>query len=95
MTGIVTLAGFLGMGLAIGLLDFGGLWLTVRALPSSKRPGLLTAISFVGRLGVAVLGYYVLSTGEWQQPVVAVAGFILVRLLLACRWGPEPGASSP
>ncbi|HEX6385138.1 MAG TPA: ATP synthase subunit I [Anaerolineae bacterium] len=63
MTEIVALASSLATGLIIGVVYFGGLWLTMRAVSTSKRPRLLTAVSFIGRLAVAVLGFYLLSAG--------------------------------
>jgi F1F0 ATPase subunit 2 len=95
MTEVVTLTGSLATGLIIGVVYFGGLWLTMRAVSASKRPRLLTAVSFIGRLAVAGLGFYLLSAGGWQRPVVAIAGFILMRLLLARRWGPDRNTSTP
>lgn len=92
MTEIAALAGSLLIGLGIGLVYFGGLWLTMRAVPDAKRPRLLTAASFMGRLGVAVFGFYLISGGGWQRPAAAVAGFILIRLVLARRWGLEQGS---
>ena len=45
-------------GLALGILFFGGLWLTVQQGVRSKKPALLFAISFVARISITLAGFY-------------------------------------
>ncbi|MBD2512430.1 ATP synthase subunit I [Nostoc muscorum FACHB-395] len=60
-------------GIALGLAYFGGLWLTVRQLSRSQNPAMLTWISFLGRTGIILLGFYLV--------IVAVPNFPLLYLL--------------
>jgi F1F0 ATPase subunit 2 len=66
-------------GAGLGLVFFGGLWLTVRQLVQAPRRGLLGA-SRLARLALVGLGFYGLSR---EGPAMLLAG--LVGLWLA-RW---------
>jgi F1F0 ATPase subunit 2 len=50
------------VGLGLGVLYFGGLWLTVRQLPTARNPVLLTLLSFVGRIGAVGIGFGLITT---------------------------------
>lgn len=76
-------------GALIGAFYFGGLWLTVQRLPTTGRPVLLTVGSFAVRLGLAVLGFYLVSGGNVGRLLAAVAGFLVVRLYMTYRLGPR------
>lgn len=78
---VVPLAG----GAAIGLVYFGGLWTTVRRLPTARRPGLLVFASFVARIAVAVTGFVLLLGGDTRRAVVALIGFLAVRTVAVRR----------
>ena len=73
----------------IGALAFGGLWLTVRRLPTSRRPGLLLLCSFVARLGVCLPLIFVVMGGHWERLVACFAGLLAVRTVMIRRWGPD------
>jgi len=77
------------VGACLGVFYFGGLWLTVRQLPSARRPAVLSLCSFFGRLGVVLLGFYLVMGGQWQRLLVCLVGFFVVRVILVRRWGPE------
>lgn len=82
MTGVVPLllAGAAGVGL--GALYFGGLWLTVRALPHSGRPVVLIAGSFLVRMAVIAGGFYPILGAGWDRLLACLAGFVLVRVVV-------------
>jgi F1F0 ATPase subunit 2 len=69
---------FMG-GAAIGLFFFGGLYWTVKKLPTVKKPWLWMLSSFGLRLTAAVAAFYVVSAGRWPCVLVSLAGFLLVR----------------
>lgn len=74
--------GVLG-GLLMGLLFFGGLWLTVHRLPSSRSPMRLMLASFVFRTVGIALGLYGLARfGGWIAVLSGLAGMLLMRMLL-------------
>jgi F1F0 ATPase subunit 2 len=59
MNEYLLLAGVLIIGMFLGLIYFGGLWLTVQRMPNSRSPMLLTIGSFLIRAGL-VLGVFFL-----------------------------------
>jgi len=77
-----------GAGIVLGLFYFGGLWLTVRRIPSTRRPGLLSFASFVVRTAAAMLDFYVVMGGRWERLLIALAGFLVFRTVAVRRWGP-------
>jgi F1F0 ATPase subunit 2 len=75
-------------GVVLGFLAFGGLWLTVRRLPTSRRPGLLLLGSFVARIGICVPLFLVVMGGHWERLAACFVGYLAVRTILIRRWGP-------
>lgn len=82
MNQFVSLAIAATAGLALGLFFFGALWLTVRQLPTARWPGLLIIVSFVVRMAVVVVGFYVVMGDRWERILACLAGFLLARTLL-------------
>lgn len=76
----IALAAVLGAGL--GALFFGGLWLTVRALPTARYPAALSLGSLAARSILLMAGFYVVSAGQWERLVASLIGFILARVAL-------------
>lgn len=74
---MVFLAGFV-----LGILFFGGLWLTVKKVVISQRPALWLIGSFLIRVSITLIGFYYLSQGSWKNLLVAVSGFIIARTLI-------------
>jgi F1F0 ATPase subunit 2 len=77
-------------GFVLGLLFFGGLWVTVRAIPTSRHPAMLTLVSFWGRTGVVIAGLLLVMDGLWQRALAGLVGFVCARLVVA-RWIPSNG----
>ncbi len=69
-------------GVALGTLFFGGLWLTVKKSVTAKVPWLWVLGSFVFRVGVVLLGFYFISSGNWQRLVSCLIGFIAARFIV-------------
>jgi len=80
-------------GLIIGAFYFLGLWYTVRKLPTVRVPALWTVISFLVRSGIALVGFYVVMQGRWENLLLCLAGFTLMRLWLVRRLQPVRGGS--
>lgn len=76
----IALAAALGAGL--GALFFGGLWLTVRALPTARYPAALSLGSLAARSILLMAGFYVVSAGHWERILAALVGFVLARIAL-------------
>ena len=72
-------------GLLMGVFYFGGLWFTVRKLPYTDSPALWVFVSFGFRLMIVLIGFYIIMGSHWENAVVALVGFVLVRLFLVRR----------
>ncbi len=81
-------------GIVLGLLYFGGLWITVNKLPTTSKPLQLTLLSFLGRLGICLLFFYlVIIEGKEYAPLNALAcliTFFWVRNRMVQRLQPRP-----
>ena len=83
-------AASLGLGVAVGLFYFGGLWWTVRRIPASRRPGLLVLGSFWVRTGVGAAALIPLAKAGWPPLVAALAGILSVRIAAVRLCAPRP-----
>ena len=81
-------------GLVLGLFYFGGLWLTVQRLPSSKRPGMLMLGSFSARLLITLCGFFLVMDGNWERIVACMAGFLATRFVITRTLAPGKGTAS-
>jgi F1F0 ATPase subunit 2 len=67
------------VGLLLGVLFFGGLWLTVKKLAVSKMPALLVLFSFVFRISIVLAGFYFVGLDDWKKLGMCLIGFIVAR----------------
>ncbi len=79
-------------GIALGIFFFGGLWWTVRKGTVAANPALWFFGSFMLRTSVVLYGFYLISAGDWQRLLAALAGFVLARIALT-RFAPAPQES--
>jgi F1F0 ATPase subunit 2 len=80
-------------GLALGLIFFGGLWLTVRRMLHSARPALWMLGSLLLRTAIALSGFWLLGGHNWKRMLVCLAGFFVARLALTWLpglWNKQP-----
>ncbi|MEO0947826.1 MAG: ATP synthase subunit I [Cyanobacteria bacterium J06641_5] len=77
------------LGTCLGIFYFGSLWITVRQLPTTQWPVRIFIGSYLGRLAIAGLGFYLLANGSWQRAVAGLGGFILARTVSIERWRPR------
>jgi len=66
-------------GLVIGVFFFGGLWFTVRKAINVKTPALWFFGSFILRVSISMVGFYLISLGNWQDLLLALLGFVIAR----------------
>ncbi|WP_373650882.1 ATP synthase subunit I [Schlesneria sp. DSM 10557] len=69
-----------GAGLAVGLLYFGGLWLTIQQLPRTRMPVLLVMTSAIIRTLVTIGVFYLIMGDRWERAIACLVGFITMRL---------------
>lgn len=69
-------------GIALGVIFFGGLWLTVKRTLTAKVPWLWVLGSFTFRVGTILTGFYFISSGNWQRLVSCLIGFIAARFVV-------------
>ena len=79
-------------GAALGAIFFGGLWWTIRRGASSRRPGLWFFGSLLLRMGIALSGFYFVTSGNWQRLLACLLGFVMARLLVT--WLTRPAGKS-
>jgi F1F0 ATPase subunit 2 len=87
---IFTLIAAFIVGLALGAFYFTALWRTVRQLPAAKSPARLMIGSFILRMAVVMVGFYLMmGEGHWERLASAMLGFIIIRKILTYRLGPQ------
>lgn len=69
-------------GIILGVIFFGGLWLTVKKIVTAKIPALWVIGSFIVRVGIVLLGFHFVSSGNWQRLVSCLIGFIAARFIV-------------
>lgn len=76
------LAASLIAGGLIGTFYFGGLWLTVKRIPTSGNPHLLLVSSFFLRMAVSLAALFALIPWGWQALAAAMFGLLIARQVL-------------
>jgi F1F0 ATPase subunit 2 len=89
MNELINLALGLVWGAVLGVFYFGGLWLTIRHLPQSQQPSLLTLGSFLGRSAVCLFGFYLAVGNSLEVLIFSLAGFVLTKMALVRIMGPN------
>lgn len=81
------------VGIGLGCIYFGGLWLTVSRATRWRQPGPAMLASLFLRLALVAGGLYLLADGHWQRYVAALPGLLLARWWWVKRI--EPRKSPP
>jgi F1F0 ATPase subunit 2 len=68
------------LGIPLGVLFYGGLWLTVSRATQFRRPALWFLASMLLRTGVTLAGMYLLADGQWQRLLACLLGIAAGRL---------------
>ncbi|HWB25691.1 MAG TPA: ATP synthase subunit I [Chitinophagaceae bacterium] len=79
MADIIYLAVALLAGAIIGVIFFGGLWLTTKKAVTSRLPAVWVLGSFFLRIFIALTGFYIVSQGNWHRLVICMVGFLAAR----------------
>lgn len=67
------------LGMVLGGIYFGGLWLTLRSATRGRQPGLIMLTSLFLRLALVGAGLYFMADGHWQRYAAALPGLLLAR----------------
>jgi F1F0 ATPase subunit 2 len=82
MSDAVVWSGMVAGGFVLGILFFGGLWLTVQKSVASKKPWLWFLTSMVLRTSLTLGGFYLLANGNWQRLLLSLGGFLAARVFI-------------
>lgn len=69
-------------GILIGIVFYGGLWLTVKKAATMKAAGILFSLSFLLRTGIALMAFYYISDGNWKKLLECLAGFVIAKFIV-------------
>ncbi|MCA8999533.1 MAG: ATP synthase subunit I [Planctomycetaceae bacterium] len=73
------------LGAVLGLMYFGGLWWTVKRLPHRQHPYVLLVASFMIRITMLLLAFWLMVQISWQALAMAMIGFLSARQVLLFR----------
>lgn len=75
----------LAAGVVLGVLYFGGLWLTVRRVVEGRWSKTMLLMSFAVRAALILIGFYVIlqvGGARWEGLALSLLGFMGTRLTL-------------
>jgi F1F0 ATPase subunit 2 len=85
-------------GSVISLFSHGSLWWTVRSLPRSRSPVLLSIGSFYLRMTVTMAAFFIVMQNvmqnDWRRLAACLAGFMAVKFVLTRIMGNASGTTS-
>jgi F1F0 ATPase subunit 2 len=73
----------LAIGVMLGVLFYGGLWMTIRALLVTRYPVAVTLCSLLFRTSAVLAGVVLSSRGQWQNAVACLAGLVVGRIIVS------------
>lgn len=76
------------IGVGLGFLYFGGLWLSIQKINIALYPALWMISSFVIRIGILLITFYWLVMVSWTYLAVAFMGFLIARFVFIQRFKP-------
>ncbi len=79
----------LGWGFVLGIIYFGGLWWTLRAVTENKWSKGWFAISFGLRAVLALVGFYVIIRKDIIAFLFTIGGFFIIRFVMTRFLGPK------
>jgi len=70
-------------GTVLGLMFYGGLWITVQSLMTTRHPVALSFGSYLLRLVLMLTGFALVARTGWQNALACLAGFALGRVIVS------------
>lgn len=68
------------VGVALGVIFYGGLWWTVRRGVGSRQPALWFLGSMLLRLALVAAGLVLVSGGDWRRVLLCLLGVAIGRI---------------
>jgi F1F0 ATPase subunit 2 len=82
MNEFIVLTAAVAGGFFLGIVFFGGLWLTVQKSVVSKWASIWFLSSMIVRTAITLAGFYLISGGNWQRMLFSLAGFTAARVFI-------------
>jgi len=79
----ISLVVSIAAGVTLGVLFYGGLWITIRRLVTSCHPIAVTLGSLLLRMAVVLAGLLLVTRGRWQNALACFAGFVIGRIAVS------------
>jgi len=89
MSETLTLGLAFGAGLALGAIFFGGLWWTIQKGVSSRKPEYWFFGSLLLRMGIVLMGFYLVFGGHLNRLLACLIGFVVARFIVTRLIGPS------
>jgi F1F0 ATPase subunit 2 len=70
------------VGILLGTIFFGGLWLTVKKAVAAANPALWFLASSLLRTGIVLTGFYYITNGDWRRLIICLLGFVAGRFMV-------------
>jgi F1F0 ATPase subunit 2 len=70
-------------GVTLSVLFYGGLWITIQRLVTTRHPIAVTLGSLLFRMAVVLGGLILVSRGRWQNAFACLAGFAIGRIAVS------------
>ncbi len=84
---MINLITAIATGAIIGLIYFGGLWLTVRQVIGRQQGAALVTMSWLARIMLFGAAFYALGNRNTVQALAGFGGFWIARFYLLYRLG--------
>ena len=81
------------VGVALGAFFSLNLWSSVQKMTDHETPWYILYGSFMLRISVVLLGFYLVMDGRLERMIAALGGFVLMREILVRVLGKNPGVS--
>lgn len=78
------------VGILLGIIFFGGLYWSVRKLTTVKYPGLLMAVSVIGRMVILLAGIYLVAGSDFRRMIAVLLGVVAVKFFMIFKVQREP-----
>lgn len=83
------------VGAVLGLVFFGGLWLTVAGLATARHPARRLLVSLLVRIAIVTAGFVMLlMQSGWLHGLCALAGFVVARSAVIAYRSPVDNAGA-